>query len=384
NYTITNKGAAFTITQAPLTIAVHPKSKQYSDPLPAFTGSITGIKNGDNLTLSFSTTATLLSNVGSYPISFGITDPNGKLGNYSWDATIKNTLTVTQEDARTTWSGLLFYSTASTSTSTANVTLQATIQDITAVASDPAYDPYPGDIRTSVVQFVSRDPSNYGALLCQATLTLLNPSDSKTAIASCSWTASIGNADAVPYTIGTVIAGNYLRDNQTDDMVLTVAKPLIGFTTGGGFLVNQASGGSYAGDAGLKTNFGFNAKVNKSGSNLQGSVNIIIRKGGRVYQIKSNAISSLTEQLATSGTGGTAQFASKANLTDITNPLAPISLGGNLNFQMTINDQGEPGTSDLVTFQLMSADGTTLLFSSNWSGTKTVEQVLGGGNVQVR
>ena len=159
---------------------------------------------------------------------------------------------------------------------------------------------------------------------------------------------------------------------------------MAGFTTGGGFLVNQASGGSYAGDAGLKTNFGFNAKVNKSGSNLQGSVNVIIRKGGRVYQIKSNAINSLTEQLATSGTGGTAQFASKANLTDITNPLAPISLGGNLNFQMTINDQGEPGTSDLVTFQLMSADGTTLLFSSNWSGTKTVEQVLGGGNVQVR
>jgi len=52
--------------------------------------------------------------------------------------------------------------------------------------------------------------------------------------------------------------------------------------------------------------------------------------------------------------------------------------------QMTVNDQGEPGTSDLVTFQLMSGDGSTLLFSSNWSGTKTVEQVLGGGNVQVR
>src|SRR5207244_1287177 len=57
NYTITNKGAAFTIPQAPLTIAVHPKSKQYSDPLPAFTRSITGITNGDTLTLPFSTTA---------------------------------------------------------------------------------------------------------------------------------------------------------------------------------------------------------------------------------------------------------------------------------------------------------------------------------------
>src|SRR5207247_1519389 len=120
---------------------------------------------------------------------------------------VPGTLTVTQEDARSTWSGLLFYSTASISTSTANVTLQATIQDITAVSGDPAWDQYPGDMRTSVVQFVNRDANN--AVLCTATLTLLNSSDTKTAIASCSWTANIGNADAVPYTIGTVISGNY-------------------------------------------------------------------------------------------------------------------------------------------------------------------------------
>jgi len=31
------------------------------------------------------------------------------------------------------------------------------------------------------------------------------------------------------------------------------------------------------------------------------------------------------------------------------------------------------------------ASGTgALLFSSNWSGTQTVEQILGGGNVQMR
>jgi hypothetical protein len=31
------------------------------------------------------------------------------------------------------------------------------------------------------------------------------------------------------------------------------------------------------------------------------------------------------------------------------------------------------------------ANGTgALLFSSNWTGTQTIEQILGGGNLQVR
>jgi hypothetical protein len=134
-------------------------------------------------------------------------------------------------------------------------------------------------------------------------------------------------------------------------------------------------------------NFGYNVKFNKSGSNLQGHVNVIVRqKVGstwKVYQIKSNSISSLSQNINNTGTGGTALFASKANLTDITNPLNPIALGGNLSLEMQLNDVGEPGSSDTIGFTLWSGSNT-LLFSNNWVGGKTVQQLLGGGNLQVR
>lgn len=53
---------------------------------------------------------------------------------------------------------------------------------------------------------------------------------------------------------------------------------------------------------------------------------------------------------------------------------------------MRLTDKGEPGNSDSISFSLY--DGSTLWFSSNWSGGKTIEQSLspgsGNGNVQVR
>jgi hypothetical protein len=78
----------------------------------------------------------------------------------------------------------------------------------------------------------------------------------------------------------------------------------------------------------------------------------------------------------------TAVFVSKANLTDITNPLAPVSLGGNLTLQVNMTDKGEPGiNSDMIAISLWN--GSTLLFSSNWNGTKTVEKTIDGGNLVV-
>jgi len=101
----------------------------------------------------------------------------------------------------------------------------------------------------------------------------------------------------------------------------------------------------------------------------------------RVYQFKTNAIDSLN--IKSPQTGSTeATFTSKANITDITNPLAPISLGGNKLMQITMIDKGEPGSSD--TIGMTVTDSTGLLYSSSWSGTNTVERVLGGGNLQVR
>jgi hypothetical protein len=47
-----------------------------------------------------------------------------------------------------------------------------------------------------------------------------------------------------------------------------------------------------------------------------------------------------------------------------------------------MNDVSSGGQNDQVSILLQS--GSTILFSSNWNGTKTVLQTLGGGNIQVR
>ena len=164
---------------------------------------------------------------------------------------------------------------------------------------------------------------------------------------------------------------------------MTEKKPTAGSIGGGGFLVNTDSEGLYAGADDAKTNFGLNVKFNKKGTNLQGQVNIIARSSdGHVYQFKSNAIDSLN--ITSPSLGVTkATFTSKANVTDITDPTNPISKGGNKLMQVVMTDNGEPGSSDTIAITLSDPDGG-LLFSSSWTGTNSIEQLLGGGNLQVR
>jgi hypothetical protein len=129
-------------------------------------------------------------------------------------------------------------------------------------------------------------------------------------------------------------------------------------------------------------------KYNKSGTNLQGNINIIVRNNGRVYQIKGNSMTSLATQVCTpsgcptSTSPSTATFNGKASIQDITNPLAPISIDGNATLQVTMTDKGEPGSSDTIGITVWNKSGG-LWFSSSWNGTTTIEQLLGGGNLSV-
>ncbi len=293
------------------------------------------------------------------------------------------TLTVTHEDARATYTGLLYVSTSSASSSTATVVLSATIRDITATA-DAAGDTAFGDIRKATVTFINRDTNT--VIAANVPVGLVNSSDTKTGTASYSWSVNIGNADSATYTVGVIVNSYYTRNYSADNTVVTVKKPTAGSIGGGGFLVNpttNASNGTYAGAIGAKTNFGLNVKFNKQGTNLQGNVNIIARASdGHIYQFKSNAIDSLNITSPSAGVTK-ATFTSKANVTDITNPLSTISLGGNKLMQVVMTDNGEPGSSDTIAITL-SDSGGGLLFSSSWNGTNSIEKLLNGGNLQIR
>ena len=51
---------------------------------------------------------------------------------------------------------------------------------------------------------------------------------------------------------------------------------------------------------------------------------------------------------------------------------------------MKMSDRGEPGSNDTIGIVLYENGSGKLLFSSNWDGTDTIEQLLGGGNLVVR
>jgi sugar lactone lactonase YvrE len=84
-----------TITQAttPLVVQVDSYSRLYGTPNPIFTGRIlSGLLNGDSVTLNFSTVATILSPIGNYAITASISGPAA--ANYSLTV-VQGTLTIT-------------------------------------------------------------------------------------------------------------------------------------------------------------------------------------------------------------------------------------------------------------------------------------------------
>ena len=174
------------------------------------------------------------------------------------------------------------------------------------------------------------------------------------------------------------MSGYYTRNASADDMVVDVAQPGTNFITGGGYLVESSSAGLYPGASGSRSNFGFNVKYNKSGTNLQGNINVIIRNNGRVYQIKGNSMTSLAVQACTatgcptSTSPSTATFNGKASIQDITDPLNPISIDGGATLQVTMTDKGSPGMYDSIAITVWNKAGG-MWFSSNWTGTTTAE-----------
>jgi hypothetical protein len=94
NYTVTINTGTLTVTPAPLSIVADDTARAAGQPNPAFTGTITGVKNGDAITATQDSPATIGSEAGSYPIVPTLKDASGKISNYA--VTISNgTLTVT-------------------------------------------------------------------------------------------------------------------------------------------------------------------------------------------------------------------------------------------------------------------------------------------------
>jgi hypothetical protein len=99
NYDVTAQNGTLTVTAAPLSAEANSASRKYGEANPAFTGTLTGVKNNDAITASYSSSATAASDVGTYDIVPAIDATASVLANYQTPVLTKGTLTVNKADA---------------------------------------------------------------------------------------------------------------------------------------------------------------------------------------------------------------------------------------------------------------------------------------------
>jgi hypothetical protein len=81
------------VSPTPLTVTAANANRVYGQANPAFTGAIAGVTNGDNITVTYASSATTSSAIGAYPIVPSLLDPADRQTNYT--ITLANgTLTV--------------------------------------------------------------------------------------------------------------------------------------------------------------------------------------------------------------------------------------------------------------------------------------------------
>ena len=83
DYTGAAASTSISVSQIPLRVAANNAGRTYGQTNPVFSGTITGLTNGDNITATYSCGAVPISPPGSYPIVPALVDPNGRQGNYS-------------------------------------------------------------------------------------------------------------------------------------------------------------------------------------------------------------------------------------------------------------------------------------------------------------
>ena len=102
DYGSATNSVSLMVSPAPLSVTVNNANRKYGAANPAFTGTITGVTNGDNITAIYNCSATSNSPVGSYSIVPSLVDPDDRQTNYVV-STNDGTLTITMAPPLLSW-----------------------------------------------------------------------------------------------------------------------------------------------------------------------------------------------------------------------------------------------------------------------------------------
>ncbi len=102
DYSSVTDVVSLVVSRASLTVTAANATRAYGQANPAFTGTITGVQHGDNITASYTCSANSSSPVGTYPIVPALVDPANRQTNYTVSL-INGALTVTTAGESVTW-----------------------------------------------------------------------------------------------------------------------------------------------------------------------------------------------------------------------------------------------------------------------------------------
>jgi len=187
-------------------------------------------------------------------------------------------------------------------------------------------------------------------------------------------TCSFNDVPVNTYTVEAVLvadgAGDKFYAGSNED-VLVVFDPSLGFTTGGGKIAWPGTGDV--------TNWGYTMKYNKKQTSIQGSL-LLIRHlpDGTRYRVKSNALYGLA--IGDEGDFGWASFAGKCTYQDP----SMLDAEGNHQFIVYVEDHDEPGIDvDRFWIQTLDKDDTLILDLSMRDPAPRYAPYITGGNIVV-
>jgi hypothetical protein len=167
------------------------------------------------------------------------------------------------------------------------------------------------------------------------------------------------------YILSVSVSGSYYTGGPVTG-VTTIYDPSLGFTTGGGTVVNP--------NTGYRANFGFTAKYLKSGQ-TQGNVLYIEHRPSGDVMLKSNAMGSMTLVNTSSTPPSIAYIQGKAT----------YQTTGNYSFLVTAIDNGNPGSkNDQFGLQVKDPSGafvSDLTFPA--TGSTATAPAITNGNIVV-
>jgi hypothetical protein len=196
DYSTVTDAVALVVSRVPLSVTASNASRAYGQANPVLTGAIVGLTNGDNITATYSCSATATTPVGTNAITPTLVDPGNRETNYTVTL-VDGTLTITQAIPVLTWTNPapITYGTA-LSTNQLNATAN--------VPGNLAYNPTNGtvlDAGTNVlsVVFTPADTNDYQAVTRSVSLIVLKATPVLT------WPAPS------PITYGTPLSTNQLN-----------------------------------------------------------------------------------------------------------------------------------------------------------------------------